>query len=136
MVTSASVTEYPRHGGSDPWDFVHRSLPIFPSLFFLFCSSDEITSIFFFFLGPHPWHHMEVPRLGVKSELQLPAYPTAAAMQDPSCVCKLHHSSWQRRIPNPLRRPGIEPASSRKLVGFVSAEPRGELLRGLLLSTS
>ena len=24
-----------------------------------------------FFLGPHPWH-MEVPRLGVQSELQLP----------------------------------------------------------------
>ena len=25
------------------------------------------------FLGPHPWH-MEVPRLGVQSELLLPAY--------------------------------------------------------------
>ena len=31
---------------------------------------------FFVFLGPHPWH-MEVPRLGVKCELQLPAYATA-----------------------------------------------------------
>ena len=28
---------------------------------------------FFFFLGPHPWH-LEVPRLEVNSELQLPAY--------------------------------------------------------------
>ena len=27
---------------------------------------------FFFFLGSHP-QHMEVPRLGVKSELQVPA---------------------------------------------------------------
>ena len=34
--------------------------------------------IIFFFLGPHLWH-MEVPRLGVKSELQLPAYATATA---------------------------------------------------------
>ena len=28
--------------------------------------------VFWFFLGPHPWH-IEVPRLGVESELQLPA---------------------------------------------------------------
>ena len=45
---------------------------------------------------------MEVPRLGVKSELQLLAYSTATATPDPSCVCKLHDSSWQHRIPNPL----------------------------------
>ena len=39
--------------------------------------------IFFFcFLGLH-LQHMEVPRLGVKLELQLPAYTTATAMQDP-----------------------------------------------------
>ena len=36
----------------------------------------------FFFLGPHLWH-MEVPRLRVKSELQLPAYTTATEMPDP-----------------------------------------------------
>ena len=33
---------------------------------------------FFFFFLRHPWH-MEVPRLGVESELLLPAYPTATA---------------------------------------------------------
>ena len=44
------------------------------------------------FLGPHLWH-MEVPRLGVKSELQLLTYITATAMPDPSHVCDLHHSS-------------------------------------------
>ena len=46
---------------------------------------------------------MEVPRLGVKLELQLLAYgtATATAMQDLSCVCDLHYSSWQR-ILNPL----------------------------------
>ena len=31
--------------------------------------------------------HMEVPRLGVKLELQLLAYTTATAMQDPSYIC-------------------------------------------------
>ena len=36
---------------------------------------------------------MEVPRLGVNLELQLPAYARATATQDPSCVCDLHHSS-------------------------------------------
>jgi len=46
---------------------------------------------------------MEVPRLEVTSELQLPATARAIAMRDLSCVCDLHHSSWQRRILNPLR---------------------------------
>ena len=32
---------------------------------------------------------MGVPRLGVQSELVLPAYTTATAMSDLSCVCKL-----------------------------------------------
>ena len=44
------------------------------------------------FLGPHPWH-MEVPRLGGRSELKLLAYSTAAAMPDPSCLCcDPHHT--------------------------------------------
>ena len=46
----------------------------------------------FCFSGPHLLH-MEVPRLGVESELQLPAYTTATAMQDPSSICNLHHTS-------------------------------------------
>ena len=45
---------------------------------------------------------MEVPRLGVELELQLPAYTTA--MPDPSQVCGLHCSSWQHCILNPLSR--------------------------------
>ena len=56
---------------------------------------------FFCFLAPQP-QHTEVPRLGVESELLLPAYATATAMQDPSRVSNLHHSSRQRRIFNPL----------------------------------
>ena len=47
---------------------------------------------------------MEVPRLGVKSELQLPAYITATATWDPSLVCDLHHSSRQHQILNLLSK--------------------------------
>ena len=36
---------------------------------------------------------MEVPRLGVKLELQLQAYATATAMWDLSLVCDLHHGN-------------------------------------------
>ena len=39
---------------------------------------------------------MEVPKLGVKLELQLPAYTTATARRDPSLVRDLH------QILNPL----------------------------------
>jgi len=45
---------------------------------------------------------MEIPRLVVELELQLLAYATATATQDPSLVCNLHHISWQRQILNPL----------------------------------
>ena len=57
--------------------------------------------IYFCFLGPPSWP-MEVPKLGVESELQLPTYSTATAKQHPCCVCTLHHSSQQYRIANPL----------------------------------
>ena len=49
---------------------------------------------FSFFLGLY-LQHMEVPGLGVKSELQLPAYTTATATPDPNCLCDLHSSLWQ-----------------------------------------
>ena len=55
-------------------------------------------SLFLFWL----LRHMEVPRLGVESELQLLACARATATQDPSRICTLHHSSWQCRILNPL----------------------------------
>ena len=44
--------------------------------------SENFLIIFLFFLGPHLWH-MEVPRLGVKSELQLQVNITATAMPGP-----------------------------------------------------
>ena len=49
----------------------------------------------------HLWH-MEVPRLGVNLELQLLAHTTTTAMPYLSCICNLHHSSWQCRILNSL----------------------------------
>ena len=49
---------------------------------------------FLHFLGPH-LRHVEVPRVEVQSELQLPAHAMATAMQDLSYVCDLHHRSWQ-----------------------------------------
>ena len=47
---------------------------------------------------------MEVPRLGVESELRLLAYATATATWDPSHICDVYHSSRQRWIPDPLSK--------------------------------
>ena len=68
---------------------------------FLFIYLFIFSFLSFCLLGPHP-KHMEVPRLGVESELQSPAYGRATATWDLSCVCDLHHSSRQRQILNPL----------------------------------
>ena len=59
----------------------------------------------FFFLELH-LRHMEVSRLEVESELQLPAYTTGIATQDPSLLCNLYNSSQQLQIPNPLSKAG------------------------------
>ena len=45
---------------------------------------------------------MEVPRLGVTADLQLPAYTRATATRNLSRVCDLYHSSRKRRILKPL----------------------------------
>ena len=50
-------------------------------------------------LGLHLWH-MDVPRLGVESELHLLAYSHSSAGTE-QCL-HLHPSSGQRRILNPL----------------------------------
>ena len=59
----------------------------------------------FVFLGPLQ-RHMEVPMLGIESELLLLTYTTATATPDPSRVCDLYHSSRQCRILNPLSKAG------------------------------
>ena len=75
--------------------------------------------LFVCFLGPSLWH-MEVPRLGVELELQLPAYATTTAMPDPSYICDLQCSSWQCWILNPLSEARIKPAPSWILFGFIT----------------
>ena len=83
------------------WYFLGGCIFFFSFLFFLSLSLS--LSFFFFFIGLHLWHK-EVPKIGVPSELQLPPYTTAPATRDPSRGCDRHHSSWQRRIPDPLRK--------------------------------
>ena len=65
---------------------------------------NHLWSFFFFFLFffKAPPMHMEVPKLGIKLKLQLPAYTTATATPYLSCICDLHHSSWQCQILNQL----------------------------------
>ena len=74
-------------------DLNSGSLALGPAFFFFFGGGA-------IFLRPQPWH-MEILRLGVESELQLPAYTTATATQDPSRVCDLHHSSQHCRSLTP-----------------------------------
>ena len=64
-------------------------------------TGDMACSFCLFILGLHP-PHMEVPRLEVEEEPQLPTYARATATQDQSHVCNLHHSSRQCRILNLL----------------------------------
>ena len=73
---------------------------------------------FFFFLGHH-LQHMEVPKLGVESELQLPAH---------THVCDLHHTSWQCRILNRLSEARDRTHVSWLLVRYVCTMPHRELL--------
>ena len=79
-----------------------------------------------FFVGPH-LRHMEVLRLEVKSELQLPAYTTATATPDPSHVCDLHHSSRQRQILKPMSETRDETHNLMVPSWVLSAAPRREL---------
>ena len=73
---------------------------------------------YFCFLGLH-LQHVEVPRLGIESELQLLAYTTATAMRDLSHVWNLCHRSFARSLTH-WARPGIEPSASLILVGIVT----------------
>ena len=64
---------------------------------------NQVDFTFFFFLWLH-LQHMEFPRLGVESELQLPAYTTTTAMPDLSCICDLCCSLQQCQILKPLSK--------------------------------
>ena len=69
----------------------------------------------------------EVPRLGVKLELQLPAYATATTTWDPSLSAAYTTAHSNAGSPTHWARPGIELASSWIRVGFFSTEPWWEL---------
>ena len=45
---------------------------------------------------------MEIPRLGVRLELQLPAYSHSCGNTRSESYLQLHHSLWQLRVLNPL----------------------------------
>ena len=86
-----------------------------------------LTGCFFFFffssLESHPgvWRHLEVPRLGVKSEPQLPVYTTATATWDPSHICDLHRRAHGNAGSlTHWGRPEFEPTSSWILVRLVN----------------
>ena len=64
-------------------------------------SCNTVFTYLFCLLGPH-LRHMEVPRLGVEVEVQLPVCTPAAAMPDSSLICNPHRGSQQHRIRNPL----------------------------------
>ena len=57
--------------------------------------SSSIGIFIFLFLWSYLCH-MEVPGLGVQSELWLPSYTIATEMPDPSCMWNLHYSLRQR----------------------------------------
>ena len=87
--------------------------------------------LFFSFLGPKLWH-MDLPRLGVQLELQLPAYAAATAIQYLSHICVYTTARGNTGSLTYQARPGIEPTSSRILVKLVIAEPQWELLAWIL----
>ena len=90
----------------------------------------HIFHFFFFVLGPQ-LQHMEVPSLGVESELKLLAIATATATTyiiatATSATYTTAHIN--ARSLTYWARPGIKPASSWMPVRFVSTEPRWEVL--------
>ena len=89
--------------GLIPWSL--DSLLCLLCLFFKSILSDmnnPITASFLLFRATTV--HMEFPRLGVKMELQLPAYTTTTAIPDPSCICDLRCYLRLCQILNPLSK--------------------------------
>ena len=81
---------------------------IFQILFPYRVSQTHIFFFFFSFVWPH-LRHMEVPGLGVESELQIrPPMPQPQQCQIYAAACGNAKSSTHRA------RPGIEPASSQR----------------------
>ena len=95
QASNVSLQSSPNHGS---WN-LNLTVPWWE----LLCIILFYFALFSSFLGPHLWY-MKVPSLTPELELQLLIYTTATAMPDPSCVCDLHHSSWQHKIINSLSK--------------------------------
>ena len=65
--------------------------------------------------------------VGVKLELELPAYATATAMPDQSGIFHLHHSSWQQEIFNALSKARDRTCNLMARSWIISAAPCREL---------
>ena len=89
--------------------------------------------LFFWGGGPH-LKHMEVPRLGVKLELQLPGLHRSHSNEGSKPHLWPTPQQGQHQIPDHWARAGTKPPSSWTLVGFISAEPQGELPISCVLS--
>ena len=133
---------YPAHKTTLSWGYYHFLRQFAFCLWRMYlsqytCFYFTMAQYFFFFfviLGSHP-QHMEVPRLGVKSKLQLQAHTSATATHYPSHICDIHHSSQQ--LLTHWEKPGIEPVSSWILTGFINhwamtGTPCGSLLNSFL----
>ena len=101
-----------REGRMDRGKNKRTKILCFPVYFILFYF------IFIFAFRRLQVWHMEVPRLGVKLELQLAAYATATWIQAVSVTYTIAQSNASSFIH--WVRPGIEPATSWILVRFVT----------------
>ena len=70
---------------------------------------------------------MEVPRIGVKLELQLLPYTTVTATLDLSHICNLHHSSGQCQILNPVSEVRDQTCVLMDTSQLIFSEPQQEL---------
>ena len=73
------------------------------------------------FLGPQMWH-MEVPRLGVELELSCQPMPQSQPRRIWAMSVTYTTAHGHPRSLTNWARPGIEPASSWILVGFITSE--------------
>ena len=64
----------------------------------------------------------------VGSEPHLQPTPQLTAMQDPSCICDLHHSSEQHQILNPLNKASDRTCNLMVPSQSISTVPSQELL--------
>ena len=80
------------NGSEGRKDTVNLPTPVWFFWFFFFFFFFGFLGFFFLPFLRLLLRHMEVPRLGVESELKLLVYIRATATPDPSHVCNLHQS--------------------------------------------